>query len=50
MALMVGSVTGKISYFHNLCALVFVVIPCGKRYSYIQAGLSHSEASSIVTG
>jgi hypothetical protein len=40
MALTVGVVHSKISYFHSLWDLVFVVIPCDKRYSYIGLGLA----------
>jgi hypothetical protein len=37
-------------FFHSLWDLVLVIVPGGKRYSYIRVGLSRREASGIVTG
>jgi len=38
--LTVGNVEGTICYFRNLWDLVLVIVPGGKKYSYILAGLS----------
>ena len=37
-------------FFHSLWDLVLVIVPGGKRYAYIRAGLSRREATGIVTG
>ena len=50
MVLTVFGVDGTVCFFHNLWDLVLVIIPRGKRYSYIRVGLSRREACGIVTG
>ena len=37
-------------FFHTLWDLVLVIVPVGKRYSYIRAVLSCREASAIING
>jgi hypothetical protein len=40
MVLTVGDVDGTICYFHNLWDRVLVILPNGKRFSYIRASLA----------